>query len=148
MVNYNSRHCSKVLIGSTNQTTYYKETDVKKMNSYSILLGDFAELDLNAGLARTNGDFDLYLMLLKRMCEKHKGVGAKLRSYVKSNDIIELKHLTHSLCGAAGNLGAVRLHDVTKRLLETIKQEQKDNLVTLIDELEMELEAVVEIAFS
>ena len=100
-------------------------------------------LDLQAALNRTGGKADVYLTLLKHYYENYQGFSEQLVTTLKKNQRQQAIHQVHSLRGAAGNLGAVKVellagkleHDLSRLDLnpapEALLREHEQLLVNL-----------------
>lgn len=69
-------------------------------------------LDINAGLNSVRGKFATYLRLLGLFIKSNENLTELIQSAIDAGDIDEARRLAHSLKGAAGNLGAVRIQEI------------------------------------
>ena len=80
-------------------------------------------LDLQAGLARVEGDLDLYRRLLRRFQVDQAGFEGAFRAAWAGGERETATRLAHTLKGLAGNLGAHALQEAARRLeMATLEQ--------------------------
>ncbi len=80
-------------------------------------------LDLQAGLARVEGDLDLYRRLLRRFQVDQAGFESAFRAAWGGGERETATRLAHTLKGLAGNLGAHALQEAARRLeMATLEQ--------------------------
>ncbi|MBF0202108.1 MAG: response regulator, partial [Desulfamplus sp.] len=91
--------------------------------------GFFAPLlDVGEGIERLGGNRSLYKKLLEQfMMENHDG-GARFRILMESGELPRMVRMAHTIRGTAGNLGAVHLHNVARRLEVELKGYLTDDL--------------------
>lgn len=81
-----------------------------------IVLPKIEGLDVTTGLQRVAGNKRLYRDLLGQFAAKQKCVGEKITKALESGDHEQAERLTHSLKGAAGNLGINELFELADKL--------------------------------
>lgn len=96
-------------------------------------------IDVNDGIERVMGNRDLYARMLRRFRNDYQDGVLPIRTAL-SHDDRELGHrLVHTLVGAAGMIGAHRLHARACQLEEAIRTdsaEQRETLASLTTELQ------------
>ena len=80
------------------------------------LSGELPGIDKAIGLRRLAGNGLLYRDLLVRFARGNVGMAAQIRAALEAGQWHEARHLTHSLKGVAGNLGAVDLFEAAAAL--------------------------------
>ncbi|WP_159737908.1 hybrid sensor histidine kinase/response regulator [Vibrio atypicus] len=79
-------------------------------------LDDIESLDIKNGLLRVAGNEALYRRLLSQLVDKEHDFVARLDVALDKQDTDYATLITHTLKGSAGNLGVIRLFDITARL--------------------------------
>jgi two-component system sensor histidine kinase/response regulator len=82
-----------------------------------------AGLDAEGGQRRVAGDLRFYLSLLERFVARYRGVAADIDHLLQQGDRDGARHLAHSLKGAAGALGAVRVQAAADALEALLRGE-------------------------
>ncbi|MEF8714343.1 MAG: PAS domain S-box protein [Accumulibacter sp.] len=80
--------------------------------------------DPRLGLERVQGRSNTYLRLLRQFAESSADDGMALRRYLAVGDHVAARRWAHSLRGAAGTLGAVRLQTLAAKLEEAFCEER------------------------
>ncbi|MDH5545779.1 MAG: response regulator [Gammaproteobacteria bacterium] len=122
---------------STHSEPIYFDDDVKQT------LETIEGIDTSEGLARCEGNVDLYKRLLKRYYERIRRFEGELSKALDKGDVNETMHLAHSLKGASANVGAtqVYLEAVTLEFycrndsFQSLLREQLRNVVVAINVL-------------
>ncbi|CAK0742392.1 two-component system, sensor histidine kinase and response regulator [Gammaproteobacteria bacterium] len=85
-------------------------------------LAAISGLDVAHGLNVVRGKMDTYLRLLAMFAERHQQDIQYLRERLAADDISGVRHLAHTLKGAAGNLGAKDVYEAAQALHAAICQ--------------------------
>lgn len=96
-------------------------------------------IDVNDGIERLMGDRQLYARMLRRFRNDYEQGALPIRSALSDNDPILAHRLVHTLKGAAGMIGAHRLHTRACQLEEAIRtngRELRELLASLTPELD------------
>ena len=101
-----------------------------------------AGIDTKSALRRAGGNRRRYEFLLRKFAESQKRVVEEIRAALAAGDPSTAERVTHSLKGAAGNLGATALADVAAKAEVAVKTGQ--GLEAALDSLALSLRAVVE----
>jgi PAS domain S-box-containing protein len=97
-------------------------------------------LETDQGLAIVSGRPASYVRLLQLFLASHGGDIEILRQHLTEGATGGVRHLAHTLKGAAGNVGATRIGQLSARLDESIRQEaDRNHIVRQVDELDAEL---------
>jgi len=72
--------------------------------------------DLDASLARFNGNKRVMLKVMKQFYRENKHQGETLSTLIQSEELLKAANLAHTLCGALGNLGANDAFQAAKEL--------------------------------
>jgi len=87
-------------------------------------------LDVDRGLARINGDTELYVELLEMFADIYTSFGETLSAVIERGDRGEVVHLLHTLKGSAGNVAADGLSLCAARIVDRLRLEaETDPLV-------------------
>ncbi len=96
------------------------------------------------GLKLVHNQSDTYKRLLRQFAETHASDGAELQGYLADGDGAAAQRWAHSLRGAAGVLGAVRVQELAAELEAAIRNEWSTaEIKRLADEIEVVQDALV-----
>ncbi len=102
-------------------------------------------LDVRRGLELFGGDLATYVRFLGMLVDKHRVDIAKLAELMAAGKDEELGRLAHTLKGASGNLGAVRIHGLAEGLVLAVRRNAgRDEIDRHCAGLIAELAALVE----
>ncbi len=105
------------------------------------LLRGIADLDVDFGLRSMLGNVRHYARLLRLFLLRHARDGEELRPLLESRDLTGVRKAAHSLKGAAGTLGLVRLQALAGRLEQAAAAQEPEGAVAArAEELFRELE--------
>ncbi|HEY5799639.1 MAG TPA: Hpt domain-containing protein, partial [Burkholderiaceae bacterium] len=98
--------------------------------------------DVADGLLRTLGNQEFYLQLLARFRDGQRGAPELIRAAILASDFSSAEHLSHTLKGVAGMLGAKHIARQAATL-ETLlrRRELEAELLPLLDQLERDMQA-------
>lgn len=99
-------------------------------------------IDVNDGIERVMGNRELYARMLRRFRNDYQQGGLPLRSALSDNNFPLAHRLVHTLIGAAGMIGAHRLHARASVLEEAIRHNtagMREALASFTHELEKAL---------
>jgi signal transduction histidine kinase/DNA-binding NarL/FixJ family response regulator/HPt (histidine-containing phosphotransfer) domain-containing protein len=99
-------------------------------------------LDATAGLKYVGGNLSNYVRLLRKFAAEHRNGSARISTPLSAGDLELARTLAHSLKGAAGTLGAVRLQTLAAELQGALDDGATDKAVPLCRALEEELDAL------
>ena len=80
------------------------------------------DLDLAAGLKLLRGQLASYRRILLLFIEGHGGDAQQLAELVAQGDLVTAEKISHALKGAAGNIGALPIHQLASDLDQTLKR--------------------------
>ncbi|MFZ3285457.1 MAG: Hpt domain-containing protein [Telluria sp.] len=101
-------------------------------------------LDVNDGIDRVMGDRDLYARMLKRFRSDYGSTIVALRCALHGGERDQAHRMVHNLKGAAGMIGAHRLHKQACALEQAIRTQAQSEQGEL-DKLAPELDSVVQV---
>ena len=84
-------------------------------------LTELSGFDVDAGLARLQGNHQLYKRLLRDFGNNYAKTAAEIKLRIEANDLKGAHKLIHDLKGLAGNLSATRLQVAAVALEATVK---------------------------
>lgn len=99
-------------------------------------------IDLEAGLAKVNGDKGLFKKLLLRFGEEFADASAEMRRILKTGDLEAGNRLVSRLIGATGDLEATDLLDTAKAFEKAFKHCDRENFYSLINRFEEALQVL------
>ena len=73
-------------------------------------------LDIKSGVARFMGNIGLYMELLESFSKDNKKAVNKINTMIKNREIKKTLNYLHTIKGASGNLSAMKLHKLSKKL--------------------------------
>lgn len=108
-------------------------------------LGPLPGIDVEAGLATTLQNEQLYRRLLRKFRDGQRGFVEQFRAALQEADQTAPERLAHTLKGVAGNLGARRVQAVAGDLERACHEHvDRDRLEPLLAKVGAELEPVIE----
>jgi HPt (histidine-containing phosphotransfer) domain-containing protein len=99
-------------------------------------------LDIDAGLISVRGKFATYLRLLGLFITTNEQLAGLIQNAIDRGDLDEARRLAHSLKGAAGNLGAVRIQQIAAAIelpLKTHSPGSAQEAIISVEDLAIEL---------
>ena len=96
-------------------------------------------IDVNDGIERVMGNRELYARMLRRFRSDYQQGALPIRSALSEHNLTLAHRLVHTLIGAAGMIGAHRLHTRASALEEAIRTEApglRETLASFTPELE------------
>jgi HPt (histidine-containing phosphotransfer) domain-containing protein len=99
-------------------------------------------IDVAAGVARLNGDADMFGRVLRRFAESFAKTPDDIRAALERHDAEGAVRLAHTLKGAAGTIGAGMLQEAALRLEQSLRS-GTDDCGGLLDVVETELQRVL-----
>jgi HPt (histidine-containing phosphotransfer) domain-containing protein len=97
--------------------------------------------DTRTAIARMNGNEALFRKLAAMFPDLHRTAAAEIRDAMAQNDLRKVRHISHSVAGAAGNLAATRLHAAAMSL-ENVS-EKNDLSHALIEDFDRALQEML-----
>jgi two-component system sensor histidine kinase/response regulator len=104
-------------------------------------ISDAAGINFQEALRRLDGKREILIKLLLLFREQHASTAKKLMALINENRQSEAKRLSHSLQGAAGNLGMKKIFQASGLLEAALEESEPDIawLLTLCGELDIHL---------
>jgi len=101
-------------------------------------------LNFGAGLAVVGGDREVYLLILRTFLEDHGGNLAEIEQSLAAGDYQNAANLLHTLKGVTPAIGAQRLADITKRFNDFLVSSRKEELPSVLAEMQLEFPRVLD----
>ena len=115
------------------------ETTATTINDVDSALGDLPGLDVRKGLHHTGGNMALYQKLLREYAKHHHDDSDMVRKFIAQGQDEEARRLIHTLKGVAGNLGAVALQTLCRKLEDHLPDRVKETDLQTLQELQHQL---------
>lgn len=96
--------------------------------------------DTKAGLSRVANDKALYFHLLRRFVKKQKEAPQAIQAALEKSNFLLAEHITHTLKGIAGNIGATLLQKFASQLEQSIKFGESDQCFQALQDLAKQLQ--------
>ncbi len=101
-------------------------------------------VNMEAALARMNGDISLYNWILEMFVEAYTNVGSTIKSFVQQQEYAKAERLVHSMKGDAGTVGSADLWDAAQAVeLALHNRDPEDAIQGLLDELIRKLDQLL-----
>lgn len=100
-------------------------------------------IDVNDGIERVMGNRDLYGRMLRRFRSDYQDGALPIRTALGADNMVLAHRMVHTLKGAAGMIGAHRLHARATELEESLRLENgefRTQLASLVTEIEKVLQ--------
>lgn len=101
-------------------------------------------IDLKDGLGHLGGNSQLYYDLLIKFLDKNEHFISEVKKEFTSGDHEQGRRMIHTLKGMSGNLGMVRLHEICKKVEESLQHGPGDKFTHILRSLSDELQVVLE----
>jgi signal transduction histidine kinase/CheY-like chemotaxis protein/HPt (histidine-containing phosphotransfer) domain-containing protein len=101
------------------------------------------EIDVRTALARMNGNAGLLKKLLIMFPDSHSYSHSELCAALETDDAKTASRIAHSVAGAAGNIGATRLHAVGHELEDAIARGDAEKTDVLLPQFSASLKATI-----
>jgi len=82
-------------------------------------------LDIDFGMSQLSGNKKLLFTLLGKFVEEYRSVDADLQAHIAKADFNEAYSLVHTLKGVTGNLGLFALHNASKPVEVSFRNDQR-----------------------
>ncbi|MFD0676911.1 MULTISPECIES: response regulator [unclassified Paenibacillus] len=105
-------------------------------------LPELKGIDIQEAVRRLDGRIEIIVKLLALFRKEHDQTASKLLHYINEGQLIEAKRLSHSLRGAASNLGMKKVFATASALELSIDEADSLHFVPLCNELEIRLHEV------
>lgn len=100
-------------------------------------------LNIKDGLAHLLWNEESYIKLIEKFQEIHSNDGKKLKEFLLKKEFRKISSMAHSIKGAAGNIGAFNLFDVSSNMEYSIKEKLYDDLAELINKFNFHMQETV-----
>ena len=104
----------------------------------------FPNLDIQGGMKRLGGSWDIYREVLEQYCQHYAKIVPEIRETANAGDYSAAQKTAHSLKGAAGNIGAILLFKAAETLDKELRKDAPEHLDDLIDDLDRQLADLME----
>jgi len=123
-----------------------RDVPTRRVNSEDVIVFPSIEgIDCATGLQRVAGNKRMYRELLTRFVLKHGPVCEQITAALETGDHTQAERLSHSLKGAAGNLGINRIFDLAGDLEKAIRESRGgvgERIKELASALDRQVEAI------
>ncbi|MCP4119619.1 MAG: response regulator [Desulfobacteraceae bacterium] len=100
-------------------------------------------LDIDEGLQRVGGAWDVYVGILNKFCQLYKGFSRRIRQMAGAGDFANARIQAHSLKGAAGNVAAEELRLGAKKLENACFEKDAQAVAKVLPMIETAFDMVV-----
>ena len=104
-------------------------------------------VDLEFGMSQLSGNKKLLFTLLGKFTEEYRNLDANLQALIEKGQYDNAYSLMHTLKGVSGNLGLFALHNDSKQIESSIRNEQQlpdsyPNFVVLLNDTVAEIDSI------
>ena len=111
--------------GSTPPEASAPPTEAEAAVALRARLAAIPDLDLDAGMRQVRGKLASYRRILTLFADGHAEDGPRLTALIGQNELAAAEKLAHALKGAAGNVGALPIHDLASTLDAALKRSDR-----------------------
>ena len=114
-----------------------EENSESQITDYKSQVPELPGLDIEEGLERLGGSWNLYIDIFKDFCESQKEFVSEFQYVIKEKDFESARTKAHGLKGAAGNVSAVDLRIAASALEDVCRSENEEqvmNMLTLVQD--------------
>ena len=112
-------------------------------NKEGISFPELDGIDIDSALYMMGGNGKLLDKLLRKFTRNHGQTDQEISEALEKGNFDLAHRLSHTVAGVAGTIGAKSLERAARDLLQSIKQEQHEESLLLLDTFEQEQERVV-----
>ena len=105
---------------------------------------DLAGIETKEGLKIAGGNTEIYKKVLEKFYQINSSTLAEIKKAVENGEILLAERQVHTVRGSAASIGAKDLAHISQRFESAIKDEQKEELQTLMDNFSNSLVSVLE----
>ena len=116
-----------------------KEEIKEKSKENNHLTLESADVDVQSALSRLGNNYKFYERLLTKFCNNHKNAVEEIKQAVAQGDFKTAEILTHTLKGAAGNIGAKEVYLTASILEAELRASRQGNANQLLKKLKKAL---------
>jgi|GEM_PF-1533626 len=113
---------------------------VQKTNKINGFPDTLPGIDVSDSLRRLGCDSECYIDILNQFCQFFQENIPNLRTGAAKNDVSILKQDIHSIKGAAANISAMTIYEISVRYEKALDEQGSCDVETLADELEIACE--------
>ncbi len=121
-----------------------KNSNSPHVNEPQTEFPELPEIDIQDGLARVNGNEDLYRKMLIKFCQNNLNAKSDIQSAIEKGNKKLAQRLVHTIKGVAATIGAKDLAKASEPLEEALRNGKKKIPTKLFKEFHKELELVLD----
>ncbi len=115
-----------------------------QLNAHQEIPFTLPGLNLDEGLNRLGGSWDIYIRILQEFKSQYMGFPKEFRGLVGNESLVDARRSAHSLKGVAGNIAAGDLMLAAKSLESAVLEGQRDRILRVLSLVEASLSVVME----
>ncbi len=119
-------------------------TEGKIKDDIDVVLPEIDGLDSQKALRMLDGNTKLLVKLFGKFLVNHGKTDDEIRTALADNDSTLAHRLAHTIAGVAGTIGAGELETVARLLMKAIKEEQVEEIESLLSRFTVEQDRVVD----
>lgn len=139
LINHLSKRSDKVDSNSYAIETKNNKSSFEGVNSMNAL----KHIDVEDGLMRVTGNFDLYHRILVKFYENHKDLVKKVEDTIAVGAYEECRMIVHTIKGVSGNIGAHTLRASAEQLEYAVRDKANESIPAAIDDFRISMNAVL-----
>jgi two-component system, sensor histidine kinase and response regulator len=119
------------------------DSDFVKPQRFDALPAKLEGIDVNDALKRIMGNKALLRDIILDFCSSFSDAEKRIKSLIDAGDITEAEALIHNIKGAAGNIGASRLHHIAIEYDDKLRKNQTGDFKKIHGKFRQELGRVI-----
>ena len=129
-------HISKPIDAITMFDTIEKWIKIKKAPRNEDDIPNINSLDIENALRRIGGNKKLYNKILNKFIENQKESADKIKHFIEIDNLEEAEMVAHTTKGVAGNIGHLKLQEISSDLEKSLKDKDKISYNPLVESFE------------
>jgi CheY-like chemotaxis protein len=129
-------HISKPIDAITMFDTIEKWIKIKKAPRNEDDIPNINSLDIENALRRIGGNKKLYNKILNKFIENQKESADKIKHFIEIDNLEEAEMVAHTTKGVAGNIGHLKLQEISSDLEKSLKDKDKTSYNPLVESFE------------
>jgi len=113
-------------------------------NSHQEIPFTLPGLNLDEGINRLGGSWDVYIRILQEFKSQYTGFSKEFRGLVGNESLVDARRSAHTLKGVAGNIAAGDLMLAAKSLETAVLEGQRDRILRMLSLVDASLSVVME----
>ena len=114
----------------------------RKVQKTDIDIPDIPGINIPDALKRVNQNKQLYMNILRKFYNNNQEICKEIKSNIENEDFKTAHRLVHTLKGVSGNIGAEKIHKLSKKLEQAVLDRNSSAFGNFLVQMETELKSL------